>query len=137
MIEDDVIHDFIAGLATSGLDGGGVAADPESAARFQRDGLAKYAHAMAVAGLSKRQRIDIDQAMRIVDARPRCPCCKQTAEEDRHLSMRTSLRLSPSPRCAAQRHTMRRHAGELRLTTSTKFKLHLNKVARIFEIQRK
>ncbi|KAJ1641232.1 hypothetical protein T492DRAFT_853447 [Pavlovales sp. CCMP2436] len=36
MIEEEVIRDFIAGLATSGLDGGGVAADPESAARFQR-----------------------------------------------------------------------------------------------------
>eukprot|EP00302_Diacronema_sp_CCMP2436_P018615 CAMPEP_0179960186 /NCGR_PEP_ID=MMETSP0983-20121128/28981_1 /TAXON_ID=483367 /ORGANISM="non described non described, Strain CCMP 2436" /LENGTH=93 /DNA_ID=CAMNT_0021872469 /DNA_START=19 /DNA_END=298 /DNA_ORIENTATION=- len=31
-IEKDVLHDFIAGLATSGLAGGGVAADPESAA---------------------------------------------------------------------------------------------------------
>ncbi|KAJ1631629.1 hypothetical protein T492DRAFT_905813 [Pavlovales sp. CCMP2436] len=35
------------------------------------------------------------------------------------------------------RHIMNRHAGALRLTTSTKFKLHLNKVTRIFEIQRK
>eukprot|EP00302_Diacronema_sp_CCMP2436_P025725 CAMPEP_0179914812 /NCGR_PEP_ID=MMETSP0983-20121128/1308_1 /TAXON_ID=483367 /ORGANISM="non described non described, Strain CCMP 2436" /LENGTH=126 /DNA_ID=CAMNT_0021817123 /DNA_START=404 /DNA_END=781 /DNA_ORIENTATION=- len=37
MIEHDVMHEFIAGLATFGLDGGGVAADPKSAARFQRE----------------------------------------------------------------------------------------------------
>ncbi|KAJ1633014.1 hypothetical protein T492DRAFT_867479 [Pavlovales sp. CCMP2436] len=110
MIEYDVIHHFIAGLAPSSLDGGGVVADPESAARFQRGLLelleggsttrvehdayvsfwmeclrkivqctswpiidrqyastTKYTHAMAVAGLSKRQRIDSDQAKRIVD----------------------------------------------------------------------
>ncbi|KAJ1628539.1 hypothetical protein T492DRAFT_874974 [Pavlovales sp. CCMP2436] len=36
-IEKDVLHDFIAGLATSGLASGGVVADPESAARFQRE----------------------------------------------------------------------------------------------------
>mmetsp|Transcript_20417 Transcript_20417/g.51047 ORF Transcript_20417/g.51047 Transcript_20417/m.51047 type:complete len:157 (+) Transcript_20417:481-951(+) len=36
-IDKYVLHDFIAGLATSGLAGGGVAADPESAARFQRE----------------------------------------------------------------------------------------------------
>ncbi|KAJ1630789.1 hypothetical protein T492DRAFT_906507 [Pavlovales sp. CCMP2436] len=40
----------------------------------------------------------------------------------------------PTSSCA--RHIMNRHAGALRLTTSTKFKLHLNKVTRIFEIQR-
>ncbi|KAJ1629854.1 hypothetical protein T492DRAFT_872742 [Pavlovales sp. CCMP2436] len=36
-IEKHVLHDFIVGLATSGLAGGGVAADPESAAHFQRE----------------------------------------------------------------------------------------------------
>ncbi|KAJ1629366.1 hypothetical protein T492DRAFT_873514 [Pavlovales sp. CCMP2436] len=75
---------------------------------------------MAVAGLYKRQRIDSDEAKRIVDARPRCPCCKQTADEAQH-----------------SRHIMRRYAGELRLTTSAKFSLHLNKVTLISEIQRK
>ncbi|KAJ1615954.1 hypothetical protein T492DRAFT_896520 [Pavlovales sp. CCMP2436] len=72
---------------------------------------------------SKRQRIDSDQAKHIVDARPRCPCCELTMKEDQHSHMR--------------RHIMRRHAAALRLTCSTKFKLHLNKVTRIFEIQRK
>ncbi|KAJ1616102.1 hypothetical protein T492DRAFT_1108823 [Pavlovales sp. CCMP2436] len=43
----------------------------------------------------------------------------------------------PHRRRSAQRHIMNRHAGALRLTTSTKFKLHLNKVTRIFEIKRK
>ncbi|KAJ1638915.1 hypothetical protein T492DRAFT_899747 [Pavlovales sp. CCMP2436] len=73
----------------------------------QYAGATKSAHTMAVAGLSKRQRIDSDQAKRIIDARPRCPCCEQTMEKDAHPSMRVSA-----------------------------FKLHLNKVARIFEIQR-
>ncbi|KAJ1630602.1 hypothetical protein T492DRAFT_871496 [Pavlovales sp. CCMP2436] len=80
---------------------------------------------MAVAGLSKRQRIDSDQAKRIFDARPCCPCCKQTADETKHSNMRVNAK-----------HIMRRHTEELRLTNSTKFKLHLNKVTRIFETQR-
>ncbi|KAJ1629419.1 hypothetical protein T492DRAFT_120030 [Pavlovales sp. CCMP2436] len=42
----------------------------------QYAGATKSAHAMAVAGLAKRQRIDNDQAKHIVDARPRCPCCE-------------------------------------------------------------
>ncbi|KAJ1628856.1 hypothetical protein T492DRAFT_908078 [Pavlovales sp. CCMP2436] len=92
----------------------------------QYAGLKKFLHARAVACLSKRQRIDIDQTKRIVDARPRCPCCEQTIKENKHGDMRVSAR-----------HIMNRHAGALRLTTSTKFKLHLNKATRIFEIQRK
>ncbi|KAJ1641405.1 hypothetical protein T492DRAFT_853044 [Pavlovales sp. CCMP2436] len=39
MIDEYVLHDFIAGLATSGFAGGGVAADPKSAALFQRERL--------------------------------------------------------------------------------------------------
>ncbi|KAJ1628082.1 hypothetical protein T492DRAFT_875679 [Pavlovales sp. CCMP2436] len=77
---------------------------------------------MAVAGLSKRQRIDSDQAKRIVDAHLRCPCCEQTMEQHKHWNMK--------------RHIMNRHAEELRLTTSTKFEMHLNKVTRRFEIRR-
>ncbi|KAJ1624663.1 hypothetical protein T492DRAFT_881461 [Pavlovales sp. CCMP2436] len=83
----------------------------------QDAGAKKSDHAMAVADLSKRQRIDSDQAKRIVDAHPRYPCCEQTMKEDEHLNMRVS--------------------AELRLTTSTKFKMHLKKVTRIYEIQRK
>ncbi|KAJ1634571.1 hypothetical protein T492DRAFT_502128 [Pavlovales sp. CCMP2436] len=56
----------------------------------QYAGLTKSKHHQAVAGLSKRQRIDSDQAKRIVDARPRCPCCEKTMEEGRHSNMKVS-----------------------------------------------
>jgi len=58
----------------------------------QYAGNTKFSHAMAVAGLSKRQRIDSDQAKRIVDARPSCPCREQTMKENKHVDMRVSAR---------------------------------------------